>query len=61
MENAFFCKKHIRKSDIIQNNLCMLTFILIYSIIKEDVFDWKSEQEELYEKEMAFRRGGSRT
>ena len=28
---------------------------------KEDVFDWKSEQEELYEKEMAFRRGGSRT
>lgn len=54
-------KKHICESNTTQNNLCMLTFILIYSIIKEDVFDWKSEQEELYEKEMAFRRGGSRT
>ena len=39
MENAFFCKKHIRKSDIIQNNLCVLTFISTYGIIKEDVFD----------------------
>lgn len=54
-------KKHICKSNTAQNNLCILTFISTYSIIKEDVFDWKSEQEELYEKEMAFRRGGSRT
>ncbi|MFR7499708.1 hypothetical protein, partial [Ruminococcus callidus] len=41
--------------------LCILTFISTYGIIKEDIFDWKSEQEELYEKEMAFRRGSSRT
>ena len=54
-------KKHIHKNNIAQNNLCILTFISTYGIIKEDVFDWKSEQEKLYEKEMAFRRGGSRS
>lgn len=40
-------KKHICKSNTAQNNLCILTFISTYGIIKEDVFDWKSEQEEL--------------
>ena len=54
-------KKHIHKNNIAQNNLCMLKTSWFWTILKEDVFDWKSEQEKLYEKEMAFRRGGSRT